>query len=70
VVRNYSEAEWVVNGRLFNTGVRAWRKGEFPPESGKIHINSGETARYVWAICLSRINAAQNFPIEGCVLLL
>jgi len=31
-------------------------------------IFSGKTARYVWTICLSRIIALQNLPVEDCVL--
>jgi len=33
-------------------------------DSGKILKNSGKTYRYVWASCLSRIIALQNFPIR------
>lgn len=37
------------------------------PELGRIRKNSGKSACYVWVICLSRIIALQNFPIEDCI---
>jgi len=38
------------------------------PDAGMIQKSSSRTARYVWVICLNRIIALQNFPVEDCIL--
>jgi len=39
-----------------------------PPDSDKIQKSSGKIARYIWAICLSRIIGLQSIPVEVCIL--